>query len=89
MSCPPAIGAGSATGIGASEPGPEPRSVKQIVSELHALLTKIDVPPPYVLVGASFGGLDIQLFARRHPTEAAGVVLPGVRGVVLSGDRRG
>ena len=33
-------------GIGGSEPGPEPRSVKQIVAELHTLLAKLEVPPP-------------------------------------------
>jgi pimeloyl-ACP methyl ester carboxylesterase len=27
------------------------------------------------VVGASFGGLDVQLFARRYPNETAGVVL--------------
>jgi pimeloyl-ACP methyl ester carboxylesterase len=50
-------------GVGASEPGPEPRSVKQIVTELHALLVTIDVPPPYVLVGHSYGGPLIHTFA--------------------------
>src|SRR5206468_1740096 len=31
--------------------------------------------PPYVLVGASYGGLVVQLLARHHPEETAGVVL--------------
>jgi len=61
-------------GIGASEPGPEPRSLKQIVTELHALLTKIDVPPPYVLVGHSWGGPIIHSFAATYPKEIAGLV---------------
>jgi len=61
-------------GIGASEPGPEPRSVKQIVSELHALLAKIDVPPPYVLVGHSWGGPIIHSFAATYPKEVVGLV---------------
>ena len=30
---------------------------------------------PYVLVGQSFGGLNMQLYARLHPAEAAGLVL--------------
>lgn len=61
-------------GIGASEPGPEPRSIKQIVAELHALLAKLDVPPPYVLVGHSMGGAIIYSFAATYPKEIAGLV---------------
>jgi pimeloyl-ACP methyl ester carboxylesterase len=61
-------------GIGTSEPGPEPRSIKQIVAELHALLAKLDVPPPYVLVGHSWGGPVIHSFAATYPKEIAGLV---------------
>jgi pimeloyl-ACP methyl ester carboxylesterase len=61
-------------GIGASEPGAEPRTIKQIVTELHALLTKIEVPPPYVLVGHSYGGPIIHTFAATYPKEVAGLV---------------
>jgi pimeloyl-ACP methyl ester carboxylesterase len=61
-------------GIGASEPGPEPRSMKQIVTELHALLAKLEVPPPYVLVGHSWGGPIIHSFAAAYPKEIAGLV---------------
>jgi pimeloyl-ACP methyl ester carboxylesterase len=77
---PAEIGAATRTvvydraGIGASEPGPAPRSVKQIVAELHALLTTIDVPPPYVLVGHSYGGPLIHSFAATYPKEVAGLV---------------
>ena len=61
-------------GIGASEPGPEPRSIKQIVAELHALLSNLQVPPPYVLVGHSWGGPIIHSFAATYPKEIAGLV---------------
>jgi pimeloyl-ACP methyl ester carboxylesterase len=61
-------------GIGVSEPGPEPRSIKQLVTELHALLAKIEVPPPYVLVGHSYGGPIIHAFAATYPKEVAGIV---------------
>jgi pimeloyl-ACP methyl ester carboxylesterase len=44
------------------------------------------VKPPYVLVGASFGGLNAQLFASEHPREVAGVVL--VDGLHPDLDRR-
>jgi pimeloyl-ACP methyl ester carboxylesterase len=61
-------------GIGASEPGPEPRSIKQIVAELHRLLARLEVPPPYVLVGHSYGGAIIHSFAATYPKEIAGMI---------------
>jgi pimeloyl-ACP methyl ester carboxylesterase len=62
-------------GLGASDPRPEPHGAVSAVGDLHALLTAAGLRPPYVFVGASFGGLDVQLFARTYPTEVAGVVL--------------
>jgi pimeloyl-ACP methyl ester carboxylesterase len=46
-----------------------------MVRDLHALLINAGVPDPYVLVGQSFGGLVIQLYASTHPREVAGMVL--------------
>ena len=60
---------------GHSEPGPKPRTIEAMGGELHALLGEAGVKPPYVLVGASLGGMNAQLFAVRHPGEVAGVVL--------------
>jgi len=62
-------------GTGWSEPGPEPRDPKQISSELHALLAKAEIDGPYVLVGQSFGGLYVRMYADLYPKEVAGVVL--------------
>ena len=62
-------------GQGLSDPRPLPHGAGSAVQDLHLLLEAARLPPPYVLVGASFGGLDVQLFARRYPTEVAGVVL--------------
>ena len=45
-----------------------------IAAELHALLTAAEVPPPYVLVGHSFGGLTIRAYAASHPEDVAGLV---------------
>lgn len=61
-------------GIGWSDPGPEPRSGKQIITELHTLLHRIEVEPPYILVGLSFGGHYIRLFTAEYPEEVAGLV---------------
>ena len=62
-------------GLGYSEPGPYPRDSRQIVDELHTLLTVAHIAPPYVLVGHSFGGYNTRLFASTYPTEVAGLVL--------------
>jgi pimeloyl-ACP methyl ester carboxylesterase len=54
-------------GFGWSDPGPLPRTANRVADELHQLLRCADVPPPYVLVGHSYGGLVMRLFAARHP----------------------
>jgi len=65
-------------GYGWSDVGPTPRDSRQIVRELHALLTNAGVPGPYVLVGHSFGGYNVRLFAHEYPGETAGIVLVDV-----------
>jgi pimeloyl-ACP methyl ester carboxylesterase len=62
-------------GFGWSEAGPMPRTAGRIAAELHELLRRANVPPPYVLVGHSFGGLVVQLFAMRYRSDTAGLVL--------------
>ncbi len=61
--------------LGWSDAGPGPRDASRITGELHALLERTRIPPPYVLVGHSFGGLTTRLFAARYPDEVAGLVL--------------
>jgi len=62
-------------GYGWSEPGPLPRTSSRIVDELFTLLKNADLHGPFVLVGHSFGGYTMQLFANRYPAETAGLVL--------------
>ncbi len=62
-------------GLGWSDLGPMPRTADRIVGELHSLLERAGISPPYVLVGHSFGGLTMPLFAARFPDEVAGMVL--------------
>jgi pimeloyl-ACP methyl ester carboxylesterase len=62
-------------GTGWSEPGPEPRDPKQISRELHTLLGNAGIAGPYVLVGQSFGGLYVRMYADLYPKEVAGMVL--------------
>jgi pimeloyl-ACP methyl ester carboxylesterase len=62
-------------GVGRSAPASGARDGAAIVDELRALLAARNLPPPYVLVGHSAGGLHMQLYARRFPGEVAGLVL--------------
>jgi pimeloyl-ACP methyl ester carboxylesterase len=62
-------------GLGQSEPGPKPRSAKQIALELHTALQTSGINPPYVLVGHSLGGPFIRVFAGMYPRDVAGMVL--------------
>jgi pimeloyl-ACP methyl ester carboxylesterase len=48
---------------------------QEIVEDLHALLTGAHLEGPYILVGHSFGGLNVILFANQYPEEVAGIVL--------------
>jgi pimeloyl-ACP methyl ester carboxylesterase len=51
-----------------------PRNAAAAVTDLHELLSAAKVPGPYVLVGHSFGGLDILLYALNYPRSVAGIV---------------
>jgi pimeloyl-ACP methyl ester carboxylesterase len=62
-------------GLGQSDSGPNPRSAKQIATELHLALEKAGVKPPYVMVGHSFGGIYVRVFADMYPKEVVGMVL--------------
>ncbi len=62
-------------GYGWSGRGPRPRSSARIVAELNSLLGYGGVAPPYILVGHSFGGFNMRLFAHSHPHKTAGLVL--------------
>lgn len=66
-------------GFGWSDPGPCPRTSKQIVAELHTLLEKAEIGKPYILVGASFGGHTVRLYSKTYPDEVAGIVLVDAR----------
>ena len=62
-------------GYGWSEGGPLPRTSERIVFELNVLLRNAAIPSPYVLVGHSFGGLNVRLYASYYPDQVAGLVL--------------
>lgn len=62
-------------GYGWSDMGPLPRTSLRIATELHQLLQSAQVQAPYILVGHSYGGYSVRLFASRYPDETAGLVL--------------
>ncbi|HEX9080393.1 MAG TPA: alpha/beta hydrolase [Desulfuromonadaceae bacterium] len=62
-------------GLGWSGPDTAPKSAALAARRLHRLLLDSRVPPPYVLVGHSMGGLLIRVFADLYPDDAAGMVL--------------
>ncbi len=66
-------------GYGQSAAATCARDGLQLVAELRAVLQAEKIAPPYVLVGHSLGGTLMQLFARSHPGEVAGVVLVDAR----------
>ena len=65
----------SRAGLGRSDPSPHEYTARAAVAELHALLNHLELKPPYVLVGASYGGILVRLYTSLYPTEVAGLVL--------------
>jgi pimeloyl-ACP methyl ester carboxylesterase len=63
------------SGLGYTGTGPAPRSSSRSVDDLRALLAGAGIEGPYVLVGHSFGGLNVRLYASRYPKDVAGIVL--------------
>ena len=62
-------------GYGWSEPGPVPRTSRQIATELNELIVVSGLEGPFILVGHSFGGYNIRYFAHQYPDKVAGMVL--------------
>jgi pimeloyl-ACP methyl ester carboxylesterase len=62
-------------GDGWSDLGPYPRTMHQLVYELHTLIDNAGVRPPFVLVGHSYGGWLVRLYAYTYAREVAGMVL--------------
>lgn len=62
-------------GVGFSDPPTRPGSSGNIVEDMHDLLATAGVAPPYILVGHSYGGMNVRLFAHRYPKDVGGLVL--------------
>ncbi|WP_158306764.1 alpha/beta fold hydrolase [Alteromonas naphthalenivorans] len=62
-------------GLGWSEESPKKRDSKAIIEELHSILEQKNLTGPIVLVGHSFGGVNMQLYALTYPEDIAALVL--------------
>jgi pimeloyl-ACP methyl ester carboxylesterase len=58
-----------------SDPASQPVSAQDAVADLHALLSAAEEAGPYVLVGHSYGGLVVRLYAMTYPQDVSGLVL--------------
>ena len=62
-------------GLGWSDVADESFTVNRAVSDLHKVLSAANISSPYLLVGHSFGGVNMRLFANQYPQEVMGMVL--------------
>jgi pimeloyl-ACP methyl ester carboxylesterase len=62
-------------GLGRSDRAPIPRTCRDMVEDLRALLRAADLRPPFVLVAHSWSGINARWFAGQYPGELAGMVL--------------
>ena len=61
-------------GLGWSDPGPAEETVEETVTDLHALLQASSEKGPFILVGASIGGVFSQAYQRAFPEDVSGLV---------------
>jgi pimeloyl-ACP methyl ester carboxylesterase len=85
-------------GHGMSEPATEPRHGINIAKELKALLVKLKMPTPCILVAHSAGCMYARIFVQEYPRDVSGMILldPGDKDVLdafgerfLEGSARG
>jgi pimeloyl-ACP methyl ester carboxylesterase len=62
-------------GLGWSEPGPAPRTLRQEVFELHTARDLAGISTPMILVGQSIGALNVRLYTEQYGSEVGGIVL--------------
>jgi pimeloyl-ACP methyl ester carboxylesterase len=58
-----------------SDPVPMPTTAGASVADLHALVFAAKIETPFVIVGHSYGGLVVRLYAMTYPQDVDGMVL--------------
>jgi pimeloyl-ACP methyl ester carboxylesterase len=61
-------------GLGWSDPGPAQETVEETVEDLHALVRAAGESGPFVLAGASIGGIYVRAYQHAFPGDVAGLV---------------
>jgi pimeloyl-ACP methyl ester carboxylesterase len=61
-------------GLGRSSPARTPRTIPDLITDLHAFLSRGGISAPYVLVGHSLGGSLVIRYAQEYPKEVIGFV---------------
>ena len=62
-------------GLGKSDPANGVPTSQTASDDLHSWLSAAGIAGPVILVGHSYGGLNVQLYAAQHPENTAGVIL--------------
>ncbi|MCU5707236.1 alpha/beta hydrolase [Bacillus wiedmannii] len=62
-------------GLGKSGKSPKRRISSEMVKDLRSCLAQLQLKPPYIFVGHSFGGINARLFATSYPKDLLGIVL--------------
>lgn len=62
-------------GFGWSTRTMEQATCNHYVDDLRLLLHEMNLKPPYILVGHSYGGMMMRLFASKYPEEVKGLIL--------------
>lgn len=65
----------SRAGLGRSTSDTGLTTARRSIEQLHQLLADLHEAPPYILVGKSYGGILVRLYASIYPGEVAGLVL--------------
>jgi len=63
------------SGLGWSDPAPEPFDAYQSARDLHTALENASIRGPFVVAAHSYGGLVMQAFTDLYPDEVVGMVL--------------
>ena len=61
-------------GLGQSAPDTVKPTLRRVAQSLHALLQRVNAPPPYILVGHSWGGLLVRAYVDQYAQEVTGLM---------------